>query len=95
MTIPDVPWSAARFAVEEEDLERLREALDAGADVNETFGGMPLLLHAIDTEADGAVQSGQPLHVDTTAYLLSSGADPTLKDGQGRDARSFAEGCGH
>ncbi|MET7616356.1 ankyrin repeat domain-containing protein [Streptomyces sp. NPDC005408] len=95
MTVPDEQWSEARFAVENEDLERLRELLDAGADVNETYMGMPLLHHAIDTEADGALQSGQPLHVDTTAYLLSSGADPRLKDGKGRDARSFAEGCGH
>ncbi|WP_406305059.1 ankyrin repeat domain-containing protein [Streptomyces sp. NBC_00885] len=95
MTVPDEPWSEARFAVEIEDLERLRELVDAGADVNETYMGMPLLHHAIDTEADGALQSGQPLHVDTTAYLLSSGADPRLKDGQGRDAHSFAEGCGH
>ncbi|WTP19118.1 ankyrin repeat domain-containing protein [Streptomyces sp. NBC_00191] len=90
-----MPWSEARFAVEGEDLERLRELLDAGADVNETFNGMPLLHHAIDTEADGALQSEQSLHVDTTAYLLCRGADPTLKDLEGRDARSFAEGYGH
>ncbi|MFD5816699.1 hypothetical protein [Streptomyces sp. NPDC127038] len=39
---------------------------------------MTFLAHAIDTEGDGALQSGRPLTVHTTAALLAFGADPQL-----------------
>jgi hypothetical protein len=58
------------------DLPLLRELLDAGADINEEHGGLTLLHHAIDVEIDSHTQSGEPLHVDVTAYLLARGANP-------------------
>jgi hypothetical protein len=64
-------------AVEMEDLERLRDLLDAGGDVEEVANGLTLLQHAVDVEIDGHTQTGEALHVDTTAYLLARGADPT------------------
>ncbi|NIK62006.1 hypothetical protein [Kribbella shirazensis] len=66
----------AHLAVEMEDLPRLRELLDGGADIEEVDGELTLLQHAIDTEIDGHTQTGEPLHVDVTAYLLARGADP-------------------
>ncbi|MFD7073255.1 ankyrin repeat domain-containing protein [Nocardioides sp. NPDC059952] len=66
----------AHSAVENEDLPWLRTLLDAGVDVEESDGGMTLLQRAIDVELDGHTQSGEPLHVDVTAYLLARGADP-------------------
>jgi hypothetical protein len=66
----------AHLAVENQDLPRLRELLDGGVDVEEVDGGLTLLQHAIDVELDGHTQSGEPLHVDVTAYLLTRGADP-------------------
>jgi hypothetical protein len=70
-------WSPAHLAVEQEDLPRLRELLDAGHDVEDDNGdGWTLLRHALDVERDTHVQSGQPLHADITAYLLVRGADP-------------------
>lgn len=69
--------SPAHLAVEHEDLPRLRDLLDAGHDVEDDNGdGWTLLRHAIDVEYDGHVQTGQPLHADTTAFLLARGADP-------------------
>lgn len=68
----------AHEAVENEDLPRLRELLDGGADVEEIDGGLTLLQHAIDIEMDGHAQTGEPLHVDITAYLLARGADPLV-----------------
>jgi uncharacterized protein len=63
--------------VELEDLPRLRDLLDAGASVEDDSGdGWTLLRHAIDIEIDGHDQSGNPLHVDVAAFLLSRGADP-------------------
>ncbi|MET7685795.1 ankyrin repeat domain-containing protein [Streptomyces sp. NPDC005423] len=70
-------------AVEMEDLEALRDLLDRGADINEERQGLTLLHHAIDVEIDGHTQTGDPLHVDVTAYLLARGADPQRRSGGG------------
>jgi hypothetical protein len=69
--------SPAHLAVENEDLPRLRELLDAGHDVEDDSGnGWTLLRRAIDIEYDGHAQTGMPLHADVTAFLLARGADP-------------------
>ncbi|THA81654.1 ankyrin repeat domain-containing protein [Streptomyces sp. A0592] len=71
-------WPPAHQAVELEEAEALARLPAAGADPDEVFGGMTLLTHAIDTEGDGALQSGGPLTVRTTAVLPAFGADPEL-----------------
>jgi hypothetical protein len=89
--------SDAHRAVELEDLVALHNLLDGGADIHEEYNGLTLLHHAIDVEIDGHVQSGEPLHVDTTAYLLARGADPTRKSmgGKGISATQMAENRSH
>jgi hypothetical protein len=88
-------WSPAHHAVEHEDLPRLRELLDAGGDVEDDNGdGWTLLRHAIDVEHDGHVQTGAPLHVDVTAFLLARGADP-LRRTNGMPVVEEAEIRGH
>lgn len=70
-------WSAARLAVEQQDLPRLRDLLDAGYDVEDDDGhGWTLLRHAIDVEHDSHLQAGGPVNADVTAFLLARGADP-------------------
>ncbi|GII55529.1 hypothetical protein Pth03_39180 [Planotetraspora thailandica] len=70
-------WSPAHLAVEHEDLPTLRDLLNNGHDVQDAdTSGLTLLHHAIDGEIDGHHQTGEPLHVDVTAYLLARGADP-------------------
>ncbi|MCZ4102102.1 ankyrin repeat domain-containing protein [Streptomyces sp. So13.3] len=87
--------SPGHLAVEQEDLPRLRELLDCGYDVEDDRGdGWTLLRHAIDVEIDGHVQSGDPLHVDVTAFLLARGADP-LRDANGIPPAEEAETRGH
>ncbi|MFB7977625.1 ankyrin repeat domain-containing protein [Streptomyces vinaceus] len=71
------PWTPAHQAVESGDHAELTRLLDAGADPEEVCCGMTLLLHAIDVEGDGALQSGGPLDSALTAILLAYGADPT------------------
>ena len=74
---PAMTWSPAHLAVEQQDLPRLRDLLDAGHDVEDDDGhGWTLLRHAIDVEHDSRVQAGGPLHADVTAFLLARGADP-------------------
>lgn len=93
----------AHLAVENEDLVLLRELLDSGADIEEIDGGdieeigggVTLLQHAIDVEIDGHTQSGGPLHVDTTAYLLARGADPLASTPRLGTALDFARSSGH
>lgn len=88
-------WSPAHNAVELEDLPKLRDLLDAGADVEDDSGdGWTLLRHAMDIEVDGHDQTGNPLHVDITAFLLSRGADP-LRMHNGVSAIDEADGRGH
>lgn len=66
----------AHLAVEHEDLPALRDLIDRGTDVEEVDEGLTLLQHAVQVEIDGHTQTGDPLHVDVTAYLLARGADP-------------------
>lgn len=76
--------SPAHQAVEMGDLPLLRELLDGGADINEEHAGLTLLHHAIEVEVDSHTQTGEPLHVDVTAYLLARGADPKRPSDGGR-----------
>lgn len=83
-------------AVENEDLPRLCELLNGGVDIEEIDGGLTLLQHAIDIEIDGHAQTGEPLHVDMTAYLLARGADPLASpDGTAGSALHMAQLRGH
>jgi uncharacterized protein len=87
-------WSPAHQAVEMEDLPRLRDLLDAGADMEGDVGdGWTLLRHAIDIEADSRDQ-GRSLHVDVTALLISRGADPERRH-NGISALEEARNRGH
>ncbi|WP_033443430.1 ankyrin repeat-containing protein [Saccharothrix sp. NRRL B-16314] len=61
-------------------MAQLRALLDAGADVEDDKGdGCTLLQHAVDVEYDGHLQSGEPLQVAVTAFLLERGADPLCR----------------
>jgi uncharacterized protein len=88
-------WTPAHHAVEHEDAETLAQLLASGTDPNEVFGSMTLLTHALDAEGDGALQSGRPLTVHTTAVLLAFGADPELADPDGRTPMDMATSYGH
>lgn len=82
--------------METEDLPRLRHLLDEGADIEDPNAqGMTLLIHAIDVEGDGALQTGSQAHVDTTAFLLARGADPRAAMHDGDTALSLARQYGH
>ncbi|MDI6105598.1 ankyrin repeat domain-containing protein [Actinoplanes sp. NEAU-A12] len=95
-TTPDTPLTPAHHAVEMEDLPRLRELLDAGADVDDPNAqGMTLLHHAVDVEGDGALQGNRPAHVDVTAFLLLRGANPEAKDDGGATPLDLAREYGH
>jgi ankyrin repeat protein len=85
------------LAVEQDRLEELRDLLGAGADIHEECNGFTLLHRAVDGEIDGHVQTGEPLHVDATCFLLSQGADPTRGShkGTGVSAHHMAFVSGH
>ncbi|MGW0771952.1 hypothetical protein [Streptomyces sp. NPDC002676] len=87
-------WPPTLFAVEHQDVELLARLLDAGADPDEGNGVTPLT-HAIGTEGDVALQSGDPLTVATTAVLLAYGADPELPDATGETPLQVAHSYDH
>jgi uncharacterized protein len=88
-------WPPAHLAVEQEDLPRLRDLVDAWHEVEDDDGnGWTLLRHAIDIEHDGHIQTGGPLHADVTAFLLARGADP-LRSCNGVPIVEEAEIRGH
>ncbi|MFD7026635.1 ankyrin repeat domain-containing protein [Streptomyces sp. NPDC059917] len=89
------PWTPAHQAVESGDYAELTRLLDAGVDLEEVCWGMTLLLHAIDVEGDGALQSGGPLDSGLTAILLAYGADPTARAYDGQTARELAVSYNH
>ncbi|MGW7499135.1 ankyrin repeat domain-containing protein [Streptomyces luteogriseus] len=88
-------WTPAHQAVENEDAETLAQLLARGGDPDEVCGNMTLLTHAIDAEGDGALQSGSPLTVHTTAVLLAFGADPQLPGPDGQAPMDRAAHYGH
>jgi uncharacterized protein len=88
-------WTPAHQAVENEDAEILAQLLAKGADPDEVCDNMTLLTHAIDAEGDGALQSGGPLTVHTTAVLLAFGADPQLRGPDGQTPMGLALHYGH
>ncbi|MEU2619663.1 ankyrin repeat domain-containing protein [Streptomyces sp. NPDC007157] len=83
-------WTPAHQAVESEDAQTLAQLLAKGVDPDEVCDNMTLLTHAIDMEGDGALQSGSPLTVHTTAVLLAFGADPLLPDPDGQTPMDLA-----
>ncbi|WP_405831889.1 HDIG domain-containing metalloprotein [Streptomyces sp. NBC_01176] len=87
-------WPPALFAVEHQDAELLARLLDSGADPDEGNDATPLT-HAIETEGDVALQSGEPLTVATTAVLLAYGADPALRDPSGETPLEVAQRYDH
>ncbi|MEV7393424.1 MULTISPECIES: ankyrin repeat domain-containing protein [unclassified Streptomyces] len=88
-------WTPAHQAVEDEDAATLARLLGGGVDPDEVCDNMTLLTHAIDTEADVALQSGSPLTVHTTAVLLAYGADPRLPAPDGHTPMDLALAYGH
>lgn len=81
--------------MENEDAETLAQLLAQGVDPDEVCHDITLLTHAIDTEGDGALQSGRPLTVHTTAVLLAFGADPQLSGPDGLTPIGQAAYYGH
>jgi uncharacterized protein len=85
--------SPAHQAVSDHDLNRLRDLLNDGHDIEDDSGdGWSLLRRAIHAEADRHAGTGEPLHADMTALLLARGAEPR-EDSAGTAAE--AELLGH
>ncbi|MFI2347087.1 ankyrin repeat domain-containing protein [Streptomyces sp. NPDC019443] len=89
--------SPVHLAVETDDLAELTRLLDVGHDPNEfdSYSGWTPLLRAIDGEADGSAQTGQPLEAAGTAVLLAYGADPQQPSRDGLTPYHLAFQSGH
>ncbi|ULH18106.1 ankyrin repeat domain-containing protein (plasmid) [Deinococcus sp. KNUC1210] len=66
-----------------------------GGDVNvREYGGWTPLIHAVDSEADGAIQADTSPKLELLRFLLAHGADPELRDDQGKSAADLAQTYG-
>ena len=93
--MPQHPLSPAHRAVADHDLDRLRELLGAGHDIEDDNGdGWTLLRRAIHAESGRHARTGEPLHADMTAFLLARGASP-LAPGTSTPAEDEAKLLGH
>ncbi|MFJ3235869.1 ankyrin repeat domain-containing protein [Streptomyces sp. NPDC086787] len=87
-------WSPAHQAIEDGNLDALACLLDAGVDPNEVCSGLTLLAHAVDYEADTAIQAGDEMRVTFTAVLFAYGASPQSINGS-VDPLGLADSYGH
>lgn len=88
-------WTPAHQAIENGDSDELARLLDSGVDPNEESGGMTLLVHAVDYEADTATQMGVEMGVTSIAVLLAYGASPGIESGGRGSALHMAHSYRH
>ncbi|MDT7847771.1 ankyrin repeat domain-containing protein [Streptomyces justiciae] len=88
-------WTPAHQAVENGDLDNLALLLDSGSNPDEECCGMTLLEHAIDYEADTAIQSGDEMGVSLIAMLLAYGASPRVSGSKGKGPLELAAEYNH
>jgi hypothetical protein len=82
-----------RVAIADRDLDRLEDAISAGADLG--ADGPALLRSAVEAEVTDGQAAGAEPHVDLTVLLLAGGADPRRPDGPDGSALDFAVARGH
>ena len=63
--------------------------LGANVDVSDATGATPLHL-ACDLEADAVEQTGREPDSSSVELLLELGADPSIKDNEGKTAKEWA-----
>lgn len=75
---PSHGWTALHAAVENDQLEVVRKLVAAGSNLEalDTSGWTPLCL-AVDAEIDSSHQTGKPLSLQITTFLLEAGANPS------------------
>jgi ankyrin repeat protein len=88
-------WSPTHQAIEDGDAVELARLLDSGADPNEICSRMTLLTHAVDYEADTAIQTDREMQVTLIAVLLAYGASPRIVDGAGKSPFEVAQDYQH
>ncbi|UUU30802.1 ankyrin repeat domain-containing protein [Streptomyces sp. CA-210063] len=88
-------WTPAHQAVENGESDELARLLDSGVDPDEICCGMTLLAHAVDYEADTAIQAGREMGVTLVAILLAYGADPQIEGSQGKSPLELADDYQH
>ncbi|MEU9413500.1 ankyrin repeat domain-containing protein [Streptomyces sp. NPDC048281] len=88
-------WTPAHQAIEDGDVDALARLLDSGVGPDEECCGMTLLAHAVDYEADVAIQGNTEMGVSSIAVLLAYGASPQSRGDQGQSPLDLANEYGH
>ena len=84
-------WGFVHIAAEYCNPELIALLAAFGADLNVIdLNGWTPLIHAVDSELDGASQDGKPFTLETAKMLIMFGADQNLRSNDGKSARDFA-----
>ncbi|MGB0901392.1 ankyrin repeat domain-containing protein [Halocynthiibacter sp.] len=89
--INDLGWTPLQLTIEIGHHKIFDVLLDAGADINGFDNhGFTVLHHAVDAEADGAIQTGEVPLPEFTHKLLNKGVKLSLKSKRGETAIDLA-----
>ena len=74
----------------DDDFAILKMLLGAGADINDCSFGSPLLHGLVDVTADAQGGRGREVDWGAVGRMIELGADPLLRDGEGRTLLDIA-----
>jgi hypothetical protein len=82
-------------AIADHDVDRLHDAISAGAGADLGEDGPAMLRSAVEAELTDGRAAGEEPHIDLTVLLLAGGADPRRPAGPDGSALDFAVARGH
>lgn len=89
--LPRDGWSLLHLAANFQDVEAIEYLISMGCDPNSLDANGQTPLHiAVDSETDGAVQTGEPLLYTVVKRLVELGANPSISDNDGKTPRDLA-----
>lgn len=84
-------WLPLQVAIECQSHDAFDALLASGADVNgSNQHGFTILHHAVDCEADFAIQNGEIPQLDFSPRIIENGANINAKDARGQSALELA-----
>jgi uncharacterized protein len=94
-TDPKGGWSLLHIAAELKDVAAIEYLINSGCSPNrrDNYGQTPLHI-AVDSDIDGAIQTGEPLEYRATKRLIELGADAMMQNDKGESPMDLVQRYG-
>jgi ankyrin repeat protein len=94
-TDPKSGWSLLHLAAELQDLAAIEYLIKSGCNPNwrDNYGQTPLHI-SVDSDIDGAIQTGEPIEYRATMMLIDLGADATIQNDKGETPLDWVDRYG-